>query len=147
MLMQLGALKFEVAPVNTYSNTHDHMTRYAEKPVLGARPPMEWIGDGKESWTISAKLFPQKFGGMSALDLLYQMRTSGQPQYMMRGDGSLMGWVVILDVSERSSWLDSMGVGKVIDVAITVARSEGPSGGNYFGSIVSVFSEVVSWAN
>lgn len=146
MLMQIGALRFEVAPLNTDANTHDHGARYAEKPVLGARPPMEWIGEGRESWSISAKLFPQKFGGLSSLDLLYQMRAAGNPVYLMRGDGSSMGWVVVTDVSEKSAHLNALGVGQVIDVTISVTRSERPAPGDYFGSILSSFSEVIEWA-
>jgi len=47
-----------------------------------------------------------------------------------------MGWVVIESVSERASFLDSHGIGKVIAVDIKVKRSMKPSAGSYF----SIFS-------
>jgi len=141
MLMMLGPIKFEVLPFNTDGYSHGHEAGFAEKPVLGARPPLEFVGDGPESWTIKARLYPEKFGGMGHLELLYQARASGRPQYMMRGDGALMGWVNILSVSERSSYLGANGVGKVIDVDISVKRCSRPSAGSFF----SILADVLLW--
>jgi len=66
---------------------------------------------------------------MGDLKRLYQARASGLPQYLMRGDGALMGWVAILNISERSTYLDLAGVGQIIDVDITVRRCSGPAAG------------------
>ena len=140
MLMTLGAIKFEVYPLNATDLSHNHETVFAEKPVLGVRPPLEWVGDGPEAWTIRARLFPRRFGGLGDLTKLYQARTAGSPLYLMRGDGAQMGWVVIDKVTERSSFLDGDGVGRVIDVDISVRRSDAPSAGSYF----SVFSGLLS---
>lgn len=139
MLMSLGPIRFEVYPFNTNGYDHHHETTFVEKPVLGARPPLEWVGDGPETWTIRAKLYPHKFGGLGDLTRLYQARKSGRPMYLMRGDGGQMGWVVIDKVTEKSSYLDRQGVGKVIEVDISVKRSGGPSGGSYF----SVFGGIL----
>lgn len=141
MLMQIGPVQFDILPFNADGYTHGHEAGFAEKPVLGARPVMEFVGEGPESWTIKARLYPEKFGGMGHLEMLYQARASGRPQYLMRGDGSLMGWVNILSVSERSSFLDRKGVGKVIDVDITVRRCGRPSAGSFF----SLLADVLLW--
>ncbi|MEZ5853146.1 MAG: phage tail protein [Hyphomicrobiaceae bacterium] len=97
------------------------------------------MGDGPETWTIKAKLYPHKFGGLGDLSRLYQARKSGRPMYLMRGDGGQMGWVVIDKVTETSSYLDGRGVGRVIEVDISVKRSGGPSAGSY----VSVFGGIL----
>ena len=136
MLMMIGPVRFEIAPLNATGFDHGHEAGFAEKPVLGTMPPLEFVGAGPESWTINARLFPHKFGGLGDLERLAQTRASGLPQYMMRGDGSLMGWVVITQVSEKWSYLDARGLGRVIDVTITVQRCQGPSAGAYF-SILS----------
>jgi hypothetical protein len=140
MLMSLGPIKFEVFPFNATEYGHDHESSFAEKPVLGARPPLEWVGEGAESWSISAKIFPHKFGGLGDLKKLYQARAAGRPLYLMRGDGAQMGWVVIEKVSERSSYLDAQGIGKVIEVDISVRRSAKPSNGSFFSVFSGVFS-------
>jgi phage protein U len=139
MLMMLGPVQFEVLPFNTNNIGHGHEASFAEKPVLGTRPPLEFVGEGAESWTIKAKLFPEKFGGLDQLNTLYQARSSGQPQYLMRGDGTVMGWVVILSVNERSTYLDARGVGKAIDLDISVKRCDAPSAGLFHSLIEDVF--------
>jgi phage protein U len=140
MLMSLGPIRFEVYPFNATEYGHDHETSFVEKPVLGARPTLEWVGEGSESWSITAKIFPHKFGGLGDLKKLYQARAAGRPLYLMRGDGSQMGWVVIERVTERSSFLDARGIGRVIEIDIAVRRAAKPSNGNFFSVFSGVFS-------
>ena len=45
MLMMLGPVQFEVIPFNTSTYGHDHTAGFAEKPVLGTRPPLEFVGE------------------------------------------------------------------------------------------------------
>lgn len=132
MLLLIGPLKFEVAPFNATAITSTASASFAEKAVLGARPPLEFVGDGGQTWSITAKLFPEKFGGQSSLTILNLMRLSGAPQYMMRGDGLLVGWVVVETVTESSSYLNGVGVGRMIDVDIGLKRSGRPSLTGYF---------------
>lgn len=141
MLMMLGPVSFTVAPFNTHETAFTHEAGFAEKPVVGAPIGMEFVGEGPERWLIRARLFPEKFGGMGQLEQLAEIRKSGDPQYMMRGDGAQMGWVVILSVSERSSHLDASGVGRVIDVDIAVQRASKPRDGRFY----SLLSRVMLW--
>jgi len=127
MLMQLGSVQFEVTPFNTHEYSHTHATDFAEKPVVGARKILEWVGEGDETWQISGRLFPKKLGGLDGLARLHAARASGQPQYLMRGDGRPMGFVAILSVSEKSTHLDVDGVGRVIDFDISVKQAGTPS--------------------
>ena len=140
MLMTLGPIRFEVYPFNATEYDHGHETSFVEKPVLGARPPLEWVGEGAESWSIRAIIFPHRFGGLGDLKKLYQARAAGRPLYLMRGDGAQMGWVVIERVSERSSYLDAEGIGRVIDVDIAVRRAAKPSNGSFFSVFSGTFS-------
>jgi phage protein U len=140
MLMTLGPIRFEVYPFNATEYDHGHESSFVEKPVLGARPPLEWVGEGAESWSIRAIIFPQRFGGLGDLKKLYQARAAGRPLYLMRGDGAQMGWVVIERVSERSSYLGAEGIGRVIDVDIAVRRAAKPSNGSFFSVFSGMFS-------
>jgi len=139
MLMMLGPVRFEIVPFNATGYDHAHEAAFVEKPVLGAPMPLEYVGEGAETWGLRAKLFPDRFGGLSALDRLEQARRAGQPQYMMRGDGALMGWVVIEKVSERSSWLGPGGVGKIIEIDIALRRTTAPGAASYFAIFSGVF--------
>lgn len=139
MLMMIGPVKFDIAPLNAHDISHGHETAFVEKPVMGAMPPVEWVGEGAETWTIRGRLFPKRFGGLGSLRLLYEARKTGLPHYMMRGDGALMGWVVIERINERSSFLDAGGVGQMIEFDVTVRRCPAPFAGLYFSIMEAVF--------
>ena len=139
VLMMIGPVRFEIAPFNASDISHGHESTIVEKPVLGTRPPLEWVGEGPESWQIRGRLFPERLGGLGTLALLQEARKSGLPQYMMRGDGTLMGWVLIEKVNEQSSYLDASGVGKVIDFDLSVKRCASPAAGQYFSIMEAIF--------
>ncbi len=142
LLMQLGSVAFELVPLNTNDYSHSHGAAFAEKPVLGIMPPLEHVGENVESWTIKGKLYPHKFGGLGHLDELRAMSASGDPQYFVRGDGAVFGWVVVTDVKVRSTYLDGQdmpGVGKAITVDITVKQAGAPGNGSFFGALATVF--------
>ena len=140
MLMSLGPVRFEIYPFNATDYGHEHESSFVEKPVLGTRPPLEWVGEGSERWSITARIFPHRFGGLGDLKTLYQARAAGRPLYLMRGDGAQMGWVVVDKVTERSSYLDAKGIGRVIDVDITLRRAAKPSDGSFFSLFAGMFS-------
>lgn len=140
MLMMIGPVKFTVQPFNMTDYTHSHGGSFVEKPVIGGRQPLEWMGQATETWTINAKLFPARFDGSSSLATLAAIRAAGLPQYMVRGDGSLMGWVVVEQIVERSSVLDSNGVGKIIDVAITLKRAQPPTPAGFIAAVSGFFA-------
>lgn len=135
MLMSLGSVQFDVTPFNTHEYSNTHATDFVDKPVVGARKPMEWVGEGDETFTISGRIFPKTYGGLNGLARLRAARAAGQPQFLMRGDGRPMGFVAILSVSEKSTYLDRDGVGKVIEFDVTVKQSGPPS----IGGFISMF--------
>lgn len=140
MLLMIGPVRMKVAPFNVTGYTQTRTTDYVAKPVLGGREPMEYVGEGAATLEVSGKLFPERFGGMSALEILNLARASGTPQWLMRGDGGLMGWVVIESVKERSSFLDANGVGRVIDVDISLRRVGIPLAAAFFSALAGLFT-------
>ena len=142
MLMMIGPVQFKVAPFNATEYARTHTASHVAKQIMGASPAMEFTGEGEESWQIRAILFPEKFGGEGTLSILSLMRKSGAPQYMLRGDGGLMGWVVIDSVNERSSYLDPSGVGRIIEVDIALRRTTAPLAGAFFSTLSQVFTSI-----
>lgn len=140
MLYQLGALSIKVHPFNVDKVQRDAATDFVPKPVLGAEPPLEYVGEGANTWRLSGQLFPRVIGGQSELALLHAMRQSGQPQFLLRGDGVPFGWVVIEKVSERSQHLAADGVGQQISVDIEVRRAGKPSRLSLFSLLIGLFT-------
>jgi phage protein U len=139
MLCQLGVVSFEVAPFGMHEYDFDGAARFAEHPVLGKRPTLEFVGEGGESWTISGRIMPHLFGGLDQLASMQAMRRSGRPQPWMRGDGYYMGWVVIDHIAENSTFLDTGGVGKWIEFEISLKRTDAPGASGIFSTLVSLF--------
>lgn len=140
MLFQLGTVAFEIAPFNPQETSRETEAGIVSKPVLGRRPPLEFVGDGPESISISAVLFPETLGGLEVLDRLDAMRAAGAPQYFMRGDGRPMGWFMIEKVSEKSTFLDHRGIGRQVSVEISLRRSDAPQASDFFSSIMGLLS-------
>jgi phage protein U len=140
MLFQLGASVFEVYPLNTHEGSFDSEMTFVEKSVMGRRPPLEKVGEGADTRSLQCRLFPAKFGGLSDIDGLQSQRQAGVALPMMRGDGTPLGWYVIEKVSEKSTLLDANGVGQVIEVDISLRRSDPPNDGQMFSMLAGLIS-------
>lgn len=139
MLMMIGPVRFKMLPFNMHETGHTYGADFAEKPVVGAMPPLEFVGASPEVWTVRAMLFPEAYGGGASLTILKLMSDTGLPQYMMRGDGGLLGWVNVMKVTEKSTYLARTGVGKKIDVDIVLQRARAPGIGGYIAAISKLF--------
>ncbi|MDR6431314.1 phage tail protein [Brucella pseudogrignonensis] len=138
MLMVFGALRFEVWPFNPVGTGSESGGDYVEKPVMGRRPPLEFVGEAAENFTISVKLFPAKLGGLNSLEQLQTIRRSGIPQYLMRGDGTPLGWFVVSNVGATSGYLNAQGVGQTIDVEISLQRADAPQDADFFATVIGM---------
>lgn len=140
MLYTLGSLYIETWPFNVSRVQTTGGADYAVKGVVGAEQPLEFVGEGANEITLEGVIWPGERDGEKALssleDTLSQMRSSGQPQYLMRGDGRPIGWYAITSVAERADYLDRDGVGKQIGVSINLRRASKPAEQSFF-SIIS----------
>lgn len=131
-LYTLGALRIEVAPFNVHDVSESGSTDFAVKGVVGAEQPLEYVGEGSNEVSLSGRLFPFEHNGLDELETLRQMRVSGKPQYLMRGDGVPLGYFAIMSVSAKSSYLHRSGIGKQIDVSISLRRAQAPAAAAFF---------------
>jgi phage protein U len=125
MLFQLGTLTVEVLPFNVHEVTLDAGADFAAKDVIGALKPREFTGEGDSTLKLTGRVFPERFGGLDELGLLEQMRLSGEPQILVRGDGMNRGWWLVTKYSLKETYLDATGVGRVIDVDIELTKAPG----------------------
>lgn len=135
MLYMLGPLRIEVWPFNVDDVSEYGTADFAVKPVVGAEPPLEFVGEGSNEMSLDCALFPSERNGaeaLSSLDRLNQMRASGKPQYLMRGDGKPFGWYAIMGVQTRSKHLERDGIGRLVRVSIDLRRSPRPAAQSFF---------------
>lgn len=131
-LYTIGPLRVQIAPFNVHGIDESGATDFAVKDIVGAEPRLEFVGEGSNELSLTGRLFPLDLDGLDELELLRQMRTSGKPQYVMRGDGKPFGWYAITSVSLKSSYLDAQGVGKLIEVSISLRRAQVPAAQSFF---------------
>jgi phage protein U len=140
-LYQLGAIQFQVAPVNVSEVSRETGSDFAAKDVMGAPRPREFVGEADERLTFAGTMFPQKFGGLSGIDTLQSIARAGQPQMLMRGDGAVFGWYVIEKVTDKHSYLDVAGVGRMIQFEIELVKSpNAASAASMMSTLVGLFS-------
>lgn len=136
-LMSLGSVVFEVMPLNIDAHDQSTAADYAEKPVAGIRPPLEFVGEGGETRSLSGKLFPETLGGN--LNDLQTMRQSGQAVPLTMGNGVAAGWFVIDKISAKHTALLPSGEGRMIAFDISLKRSDGPAAADLYSLLVGLF--------
>ncbi|MER9625059.1 MULTISPECIES: phage tail protein [unclassified Mesorhizobium] len=139
MLMKIGLVECDLAfNIDTHSRetTHD----YAEKPVVGAMPPLEDVGVGAETLSVSGRLIPSKLGGLGTLEILRRAQLTGAPQLVTRGDGSVFGFYNVLSVNDEHTFLDRDGVGQVVDITVKMQKASAPTPTDFFASLFSLLA-------
>ena len=137
MMYQLGPVQFELYPLNLDDVTQETGADYASKAILGRRPKLEFVGEAEETFSLTGKLFPSRFGG--TLDDLRAIRLSGLCVPFTRGDGQAIGWFVIEKSRAKGTSLDADGVGKMIEFEVTLKRDDPPGIERYYSVISSLF--------
>lgn len=139
MLMMFGPIKFEVLPLTMSGWDRTFGGDFAEKQVVGTRPPREFVGKSPETMNIAARIYPHQFGGADSVAKLQAIVELGQPQYLIRGDGALFGWYELDRVTESHSFLVSNGTGRVVDLDLQLTRGKAPSAVSYYQALVGLF--------
>lgn len=129
MLYDLGGVGFQVAGLNADKLSREREASFATYEVVGGAPVYEFMGEGERSVEISGKCHPYHFGGVGALDALEAIRASGEPVYLMRGDGRPLGWVIIKSITEADAWLQYRGDPAEITHTIKLLRCDAPGVG------------------
>jgi phage protein U len=140
VLYQLGPLTIDTKHFEAHEVSRSAEADFASKDVIGALRPMESMGEGSDEITITGTLFPLRFGGLDELGVLDQMRASGDSQILARGDGVNLEWRKVTKVTEKHTFLDSGGVGRVIGYEITAKKCPKPNASDSRGTLLSILA-------
>lgn len=141
MLYMVGGVMIEVVGFNITETDGSAEAGFAEKAVVGRRPVLEAVGEGPETLSLSGRLFPHKFGGLSEVEALQSQRQAQIAIPVLRGDGVPLGFFVITGLTQKHSKLDREGVGRVVDIEIKLKRSDLPSAGDVGSFLADLFGE------
>lgn len=138
MLFQLGPITIDApAGLNATDTTEEWGSDFAVKPVVGAQQPREFVGAADHRFTLSGKLYPYANAragqdtGLEAFDVLRGMAGTGEPQLVMRGDFTNLGWFLIEKVTRNDAVLGLAGIGR--EISYTISLVESPNSGSAGG--------------
>jgi phage protein U len=139
MLYDLGGVTFEVAGLNADKVSRSRETSFAKYDVLGTGALYEHTGEADRKIEISGKVYPYHLGGLGALEALESIRSAGQPVLLMRGDGTMIGWVLIETIKEEDAYLQWRGDPGEISHTISMCRCDAPGVGDLANLLFSLF--------
>ncbi|WP_068312556.1 phage tail protein [Polycladidibacter hongkongensis] len=123
-----GGVMFEGQAIGSMQLSREAGNRIARHQVLDGGIAMERVGTGEEPFAITGVLAP--FAGFSALDLMGQLRAiQASPQLLMRGDGRLLGWYLLENLSEKHQYISGGGTGRKVEFTAKFTRMGGAGGG------------------
>lgn len=143
MLYQLGVLQFATQPVTIKEYERDAEADFAWKDVVGALRPAEPTGEGSDEMTIRGVLHPHRFDGLGELAVLDEMRRSQEPQILVRGDGTSLGWRVLTRLREHGTFLDVEGIGRCIEVDVSLKKVPSPSRASMISFLTTLVGQIL----
>ena len=133
-------MQFEVWPLNVHEYEHATDTDWARKEIAGAEIYREWVGENDEIITMRGRIFPQRLGGLSEIELLEASRAKGIANYLIRGNGNGLGWFVIEKLSRAHTYLGADGIGKQIIFEAQFARVPMPPQEQYLPAVLQLIA-------
>jgi len=140
MLYMIGAVTLDTAPFSIDEVERSASADFAVKPVIGAAPRREFMGEGDDTIVLTGQLLPTVVGGLTELETLHGFRRAGQQLPVMRGDGKMFGWFAITKIDEAHEDLERDGVGFKVAHTISLVKV-GPEGASpsIVGALQSLF--------
>ena len=142
MLYQLGPVSVDVYPFSIDTFQREASADYAKKDIISGAPNREFMGEGDESLSLEGQILPLHIGGLTELETLHDMRRSGTRLMVTRGDGMVLGWHAIENITENHEDLVSSGIGIKVNHTIKLIKVDAPGmdeGMDLLNTILSLF--------
>lgn len=143
MLYQVGPLTFDTFPFSLDAIERQDAEDYAKHDLIATRRSYESVGPGDDCMTLAGEFLPYHIGGLSDLEFARQLKQSRQPQFVMRGDGHVLGWFVIVSVGEKhAEKIAPTGVAYTVKHEIKLENCGEPgeaAGSGLIASLLSLF--------
>lgn len=122
MMMALGPFGFSLATLAPQALQRQTTWRHASTARIGARPTCQSIGPGEETITLTGLLAPELTGMLLSLDLLEEMKQTGQAYPLVNGLGRVYGRFVIESLAQNQTYFTRYGTAQRIEFTLTLKR-------------------------
>lgn len=133
-LYQIGPVQIDTKRLTVDAVDRQTGADFAAHDLLGRMRGRESVGEGDETLTIRGVIITIRpdLNGMPELDKLHGSRKAGEPVWVHRGDGVVLGWYVVESIGEQHEHLQRDGVGAVVrhEIKLTKVAETGSAYGN-----------------
>lgn len=124
MMMTLGMFIFELASLPYQDLQRKTQWRHPSVARFGARPAMQYVGQGEDTISLSGTLYGGVIGSYGSLAQIRDMADSGDAYTMVSGTGEVMGEWVITSLDEKRSVFFVDGMARKADFTLSLSRAE-----------------------
>lgn len=103
VLLSVGDYFFSIHTAAYTELTRSVEHRWAEVPIIGAPPVLQYIGVGKQSIKLKGEVLPEYKGGSYQIEKLRRLADTGRPQPVVTGRGKFLGFWVIASIEETQT--------------------------------------------
>ena len=124
MLMSLGQFVFQLQDLAYSELQRSTAWRHASNSRVGARPALQYVGQGDDTITLSGTLVPEIAGTLQSLVTLRDMADAGDAYAMVDGAGRIFGAWIIERIEEGGSAFTPDGIARRTSFIIALRRSD-----------------------
>lgn len=143
MQYMVGSLIFDTFPFSVTGVEREDAYDYAKHDLMSRRKGYERAGAGDDTLTLSGEFLPFHIGGLSQLETARALKDSGSEQFVMRGDGYVVGWFVITSVKEsHADAVAPNGIAYKVKHDLKLERVDDPgqsTGADLIDAVLSLF--------
>lgn len=120
IMYMLGPVMFSRDTVSpkTLNRTTDYS--WPLQARIGRTGARQFTGINNDTIEVDGTLYPQYGGGTEQITLLRLLAETGEPQIFLNGQGIVYGKWCIVNVEEKSTYLNPNGSAKKIDFTVTL---------------------------
>lgn len=124
MLMSLGQFVFQLQDLAYSELQRSTAWRHASNSRVGARPALQFVGQGEDTITLAGTLVPEIAGTLQSLVTLRDMADAGDAYAMVDGAGRIFGAWIIDRIEEGGSAFTPDGIARRTSFTIGLRRSD-----------------------
>ena len=144
-LLTLGSYQFSMETAAHDALQRSKTYRWVTQQRLTREPASQYVGPGKETISLSGKIYPHFRGGLGQIEALREEADQGEPLSLVDGRGNNLGQWCIKSIKDTEKTFSGPAIPRCIDFSITLESygpdaSTGNGGGDNGGGFFNFLS-------
>ncbi|RYG20462.1 MAG: phage tail protein [Caulobacteraceae bacterium] len=121
-LMSLGEFVFGIDDLLFNMIREKRSWRHPSADRVGMPPAYQFVGVGENTLSLGGVLAPGQLGRRAAIDEISTMASTGEPQPLVDGEGTVYGAYLLTDLDTTSSHFLLGGIALKVDWTLSLVR-------------------------